>query len=91
VELRVLQKSWPGELTATRTHCTFIASKPETNMTPEQLIIWMKNNKVTTNKLAPLLGMSSETITSYRIGRRPIPVWLPLALESLGRKLNARH
>jgi hypothetical protein len=58
-------------------------------MSPEQLVLWMNKNEFTVNKLAPLLGISGETIVSYRIGRRPIPKWLELALATLERVRHA--
>jgi hypothetical protein len=52
-------------------------------MSPKDLTEWMSKNELTVNKLAPILGMSADTIVSYRMGRRPIPKWFSLALRGM--------
>ena len=51
---------------------------------------WRDNNDFTQVELARALGVHQVTIARWETGRREIPVFLPLALETLERRKRKR-
>jgi transcriptional regulator with XRE-family HTH domain len=56
-------------------------------MTPEELKIWRRQNRVTQLELADLLRTTRTTVGRWEIGTHPIPSFLFLALAELSRRL----
>jgi DNA-binding XRE family transcriptional regulator len=56
-------------------------------MTPMELRLWREHWFLDQGKLARLLGVHINSINNWECGRRAIPPFLPLALETLARGL----
>lgn len=60
-------------------------------MTPEELSGWRKRRKLTRKQLARLCNnMRERTLESWEQGKGIIPVYFPLALETVDRRLQER-
>jgi transcriptional regulator with XRE-family HTH domain len=57
-------------------------------MTPEELVAWRKERKITQGELARLLGVDMITISRWERGVQTISPLLPLALEGLEHRLK---
>ena len=55
-------------------------------MKKEELKEWRKKYQFSQYQLADALGVYQETIARWETGVRKIPVYLPLALETLARR-----
>ena len=57
-------------------------------MTPEELVAWRKERKITQGELAQLLGVGMITISRWERGVQTMSPLLPLALEALEHRME---
>lgn len=60
-------------------------------MEKEELKKWRKKHSFTQEELANSLGVYQVTVARWETGVRKIPVFLPLALETLARRKRKRR
>ena len=58
-------------------------------MTGPELRAWRERWQFTQSQLARALGVQPLTVTRWEGGMRPLPGYLPLALETLARRRAA--
>jgi len=59
-------------------------------MEKDDLRKWRETNKFTQVELGQALGVHQVTIARWETGTREIPVFLPLALETIARRKRKR-
>ena len=57
-------------------------------MTPEDLRSWRTETGISQAKLARVLGMTKRAVEHWEQRTRAIPVWLPVALPEVGRRVR---
>jgi transcriptional regulator with XRE-family HTH domain len=57
-------------------------------MTPEELVAWRKEKKITQGELARLLGVGMITISRWERGVQTMSPLLPLAQEALEHRME---
>ena len=56
-------------------------------MTPDELIDWRERFNLSRSELALRLGVATPTVWRWETGKSPVPPFLRLTLESLGREI----
>jgi transcriptional regulator with XRE-family HTH domain len=60
-------------------------------MTSTELSAWRTARAWSVRDLAARLGVEPSTVSRWESGKRPVPAWLPLALEGLAARMKRRR
>ncbi len=57
-------------------------------MTKDELKLFRENIGLTQGELSKALGVANNTVSRWELGQRAIPEFLPLALETIERRMS---